>query len=45
MVAGKPPGPTDCLDLIYYDELAKQEEDIILTLNLGQFSEEDRKKA
>lgn len=31
--------------MVYYDELAKQEDDIILTLNLGEFSEEDRKKA
>lgn len=45
MVAGKPPGPNDSIDLVYYDELAKQEDDIILTLNLGTFTEEDHKKA
>ena len=33
----------DQIDLVYYDELAKQEHDIILTLNMGTFSEQDRK--
>lgn len=28
-------------DLIYYDELAKQEDDIILTVRLGQFKGDD----
>ena len=45
MIAGKAPGPNDTIDLVYYDELAKQEDDIILTLNLGTWSEDDQKKA
>ena len=32
------------VDLIYYDELAKQEYDIILSLEKGQYTDEDRKK-
>lgn len=37
------PNGSSTIDLIYYDELAKQEHDIILTLEQGQFSEADRK--
>ena len=38
----KPQGQSS-IDLVYYDELAKQEHDIILTLELGKFSEADRR--